>query len=193
MTIKLMGSDFNRIMKVCAPCISREEIRLPLRNIIVECDGQGNGCATALDGFKMTQLRFKCAGDRGKLFVWPFRRVDKDKEITICCVDGVVSVSDGDETISRKMLSADTYVDHAKLFGNAIRKEKVVQVSFNPYHLMTLLKAIPEKANSLITLEIGDPVDPVILKSDDASGMVCPMRVHYKYESPVAWELKEHG
>ncbi len=193
MTIKLMGSDFNRIMKVCAPCISREELRPPLRNIIVECDGQGNGCATALDGFKMTQLRFKCAGDRGKLFVWPFKKVNEDKEITISCADGVVSVSDGDETISRKMLSADTYVDHAKLFADAIRKEKVVQVSFNPHHLMTLLKAMPEKANSLITLEIGDPVNPVILKSDDASGMVCPMRVHYKYESPVAWELKADG
>ena len=193
MTIKMMGSDFNRIMKVCAPCISHEEIRQPLRNIIVECDGEGNGCATALDGFKMTQLRFKCAGDRGKLLVWPFRKVGKDKEITISCADGVVSVSDGDETISRKMLSADTYVDHSKLFKDAIQKEKVVQVSFNPHHLLTLLKAMPERANSLITLEIGNPINPVILKSDDASGMVCPMRVNYKYESPVAWELIENG
>lgn len=179
MTIKMMGSDFNRIMKVCAPCISREKLRPPLRNIIVECDGQGNGCATALDGFKMTQLRFKCAGDRGKLFVWPFKKVNKDKEITISCADGVVSVSDGEETISRKMLSADTYVDHTKLFGDAIRKEKVVAVSFNPHHLMTLLKAMPERTNSLITLEIGDPVAPV--------------RVNYKYESPVAWEMKADG
>ncbi len=193
MTIKMMGSDFNRIMKVCAPCISREELRPPLRHIIVECDGQGNGCATALDGFKMTQLRFLCAGDRGKLFVWPFKKVDKDKEITISCTDGVVSISDGDETISRKMLSADTYVDHSKLFKDAIQKEKVVQVSFNPHHLLTLLRAMPERANSLITLEIGDPVAPVILKSDDAAGMVCPMRVNYKYESPVAWELKTDG
>lgn len=193
MTIKLMGADFNRIMKVCAPCISREELRPPLRNIIIECDGQGNGCATALDGFKMTQLRFLCAGDRGKLFVWPFKKIDKDKEITISCNDGVVSISDGDETISRKMLSADMYVDHSKLFKDAIQKEKVVQVSFNPHHLLTLLKAMPERSDSLITLEIGDPNSPVILKSNDAAGMVCPMRVHYKYESPVAWELKGNG
>ena len=149
-----------------------------------------NAMAKATDA---QRLRFKCAGDRGKLFVWPFKKVGKDKEITISCVDGVVSISDGDETISRKMLSADTYVDHSKLFKDAIQKKKVVQVSFNPHHLLTLLKAMPERANSLITLEIGDPISPVILKSDNASGMACPMRVNYKYESPVAWELKTNG
>ena len=190
MTIKLMGSDFNRIMKTCSPCVCSDELREALRYIIVECDGHGNGCATALDGFVMAQLRFKCAGDRGKLFVWPFKKVDKDKEITITCEDGVVSISDGDETISRKMLSADTYVDHSKFFKDAIQKEKVVQVSFNPYNLMKLLKAMPEKTNECITLEIGDPIAPVILKSGDAAGMACPIRLHYDYVSPVAWELK---
>lgn len=193
MTIKMMGSDFNRIMKVCGPCISRDEARLPLRNIIVECDGQGNGCATAIDGFKLSQLRFKCEGDCGKLFVWPFKKVGKDKEITINCEGGVVSISDGDETVSRKMLPVGTYVDHSKIFKDAIQKEKVVKVSFDPRFLMTMLKALPERVTDCITLEIGDPIQPVILKSGDASGMVCPMRLFTEYESPVAWEMKADG
>lgn len=193
MTIKLMGSDFNRIMKVCAPCISSDELRNVLRYIIIECDGQGNGCATALDGFVMGQLRFKCAGDRGKLLVWPFKKVDKDKEITISSEDGVTSVSDGDETISRRTPLAGDYVDHSKIFKGAIQNKKVVKVSFNPHYLMKLLKALPKKANDCITLEIGEDVDPVVAKSNDAAGMLCPIRLHYKYESPVAWELREDG
>lgn len=189
MTIKMMGTDFNRIMKVCAPCTGDIEVRPVLHYIIVECDGAGNGCATALDGFKLTQTRFSCAGDRGKLLVWPFKKVNKDKEITISFKEGVTSVSDGDVTISRKVPSAGMYCNHTEIFKKAIQKEKTAKVSFNAHHLMTMLKAMPESTNACITMEIGVDADPVVMKCSDSVGMVCPVRINGDYEPPEAWEM----
>lgn len=52
------GRDFNAIMSVCSPATSRDGSRETLERIEVRLDN-GQGIATAMDGYIMSQYRFE--------------------------------------------------------------------------------------------------------------------------------------
>ncbi len=72
---------FNEIMRVCSPAVSKDEVRKQLQFIEIQCNGLGEGCATALDGYMMSQIRFHCQGDACKGLIPPRKKVKKIKSL----------------------------------------------------------------------------------------------------------------
>lgn len=101
MKITLTGTEFNRIMRICIPALSKGGFREALEYIEIQCNGQGEGCATACDGYTLMQTRFSCQGDKGIYMIRPTKTVRNDCTIEITKEDGKISISDGTETITR--------------------------------------------------------------------------------------------
>ena len=43
MKITLTGTDFNRIMRVCGPAVSKDDVRESLQHIELQCNGRTGG------------------------------------------------------------------------------------------------------------------------------------------------------
>lgn len=176
MKITLTGEDFNRIMRVCTPAMSREDSREALRHIEIKCDGKGHGVATALNGFTLAQTCFACQGKRGKMLIGAYKNVSNDCMVEIELQDGNISISDGVETITRKAFEG-AYVDHETIVKGAQAKEHSITIALDRNRLRRALDSYRTSASTVV-FEIYGPEDAIIMRGADAAGLLLPMRMH---------------
>lgn len=190
MKITMTGTDFNRIMRVCIPALSKDDAREVLRYINIQCNGEGEGCATALDGHMLAQTRFACQGDRGSLYIPAHKTVPNDCEIEITQEEGKISISDGVETVTRPAIPHDA-IDHSAITKGAQSKEKSITIAFNPKLMMQALKSYKDREN-LVCMDIYGPADGAILYNNTARGLLLPVRLAFPEKiTPEFWDMRE--
>lgn len=196
MTIRINGSDFNRIMRVCAPAVSRDSLRPGLCHILIECNGNGEGCATALDGHVLAQTRFPANGDRGKMMLFQHSLVKEDCTVELEYIEstGRTSISDGEMTITRIVPAPGAYVEHHKISKGAQANKKTIHITLDPPIVKKMLKCMAHGRYSPIHLDIYGDAQPIVVHSENGAGLILPMRTSDELKKePEFWEMIEDG
>ena len=171
------GRDFNAIMSVCSPATSRDGSRETLERIEVRLDN-GQGIATAMDGYIMSQYRFEYRQTkplRGAWLLPRFRQMRADSEVTLTITPKMVSADDG-MTVVAAYVDQNPYVNWPKIVEDRAAKETVHRVFFQKSVLIKALKCV--KGNETLMLEMAGPKDSVMLRSPSMSGLILPMVCH---------------
>ena len=171
------GRDFNAIMSVCSPATSRDGSRETLERIEVRLDN-GQGIATAMDGYIMSQYRFEYRQTkplRGAWLLPRFRQMRADSEVTLTITPKMVSADDG-MTVVAAYVDQNPYVNWPKIVEDRAAKETVHRVFFQKSVLIKALKCL--KGNETLMLEMAGPKDAVMLRSPSMSGLILPMVCH---------------
>lgn len=171
------GRDFNAIMSVCSPATSRDGSRETLERIEVRLDN-GQGIATAMDGYIMSQYRFEYRQTkplRGAWLLPRFRQMRADSEVTLTITPKMVSADDG-MTVVAAYVDQNPYVNWPKIVEDRAAKETVHRVFFQKSVLIKALKCV--KGNETLMLEMAGPKDAVMLRSPSMSGLILPMVCH---------------
>lgn len=171
------GRDFNAIMSVCSPATSRDGSRETLERIEVRLDN-GQGIATAMDGYIMSQYRFEYRQTkplRGAWLLPRFRQMRADSEVTLTITPKMVSADDG-MTVVAAYVDQNPYVNWPKIVEDRVAKETVHQVFFQKSVLIKALKCL--KGNETLMLEMAGSKDAVMLRSPSMSGLIMPMACH---------------
>lgn len=171
------GRDFNAIMSVCSPATSRDGSRETLERIEVRLDN-GQGIATAMDGYIMSQYRFEYRQTkplRGAWLLPRFRQMRADSEVTLTITPKMVSADDG-MTVVAAYVDQNPYVNWPKIVEDRVAKETVHRVFFQKSVLIKALKCV--KGNETLMLEMAGPKDAVMLRSPSMSGLIMPMVCH---------------
>lgn len=182
------GDDFNKIMKTCVPALAKDSIRPALAFIEIDCNGNEEGCATALDGYVMAQTRFKCSGDAGRMLLFPCKPVPKYVDLVeIKNEDGRTTISYGDYSFSRKVPDNGWCVDHAKIARDALAKEKTIRIALNPMLLSRVLKSHADKYEPLF-MDIYGSSDAIVVHTKYTVGLLLPMSIHSDVKDPEFWK-----
>lgn len=171
------GRDFNAIMSVCSPATSRDGSRETLERIEVRLDN-GQGIATAMDGYIMSQYRFEYRQTkplRGAWLLPCFRQMRADSEVTLTITPKMVSADDG-MTVVAAYVDQNPYVNWPKIVEDRAAKETVHRVFFQKSVLIKALKCL--KGNETLMLEMAGPKDAVMLRTPSMSGLILPMVCH---------------
>lgn len=184
----LTGTEYNRIMRACSPALSKDDSREALRHIEIQCNGQGEGCATALDGFVLTQTRFSMRGPRASFLIPAAKTVRNDCIIEITLTEEEISISDESETITRKRKDIP-FVDHYKICTDAQNREKKITIAVNPHILMRALKTHAHKGEPVF-LDIFGYDKPIVVHSRYTCGLALPMRVE-AVKDPEFWHMED--
>lgn len=171
------GRDFNAIMSVCSPATSRDGSRETLERIEVRLDN-GQGIATAMDGYIMSQYRFEYRQTkplRGAWLLPRFRQMRADSEVTLTITPKMVSADDG-MTVVAAYVDQNPYVNWPKIVEDRVAKETVHRVFFQKSVLIKALKCV--KGNETLMLEMAGSKDGVMLRSPSMSGLILPMVCH---------------
>lgn len=171
------GRDFNAIMSVCSPATSRDGSRETLERIEVRLDN-GQGIATAMDGYIMSQYRFEYRQTkplRGAWLLPRFRQMRADSEVTLTITPKMVSADDG-MTVVAAYVDQNPYVNWPKIVEDRAAKETVHRIFFQKSVLLKALKCV--KGNETLMLEMAGPKDAVVLRSPSMSGLILPMVCH---------------
>lgn len=171
------GRDFNAIMSVCSPATSRDGSRETLERIEVRLDN-GQGIATAMDGYIMSQYRFEYRQTkplRGAWLLPRFRQMRADSEVTLTITPKMVSADDG-MTVVAAYVDQNPYVNWPKIVEDRAAKETVHRVFFQKSVLIKALKCV--KGNETLMLEMAGPKDTVMLRTPSMSGLIMPMVCH---------------
>lgn len=191
MKIIISGEDFNKIMKTCVPALAKDSIRPALAFIEIDCNGNEEGCATALDGYVMAQTRFKCSGDAGRMLLFPCKPVPKNVDIVeIKSEDKRTIVSYGDYSFSRSVPDSGWCVNHAKIARDALAKKKTIRIALNPMLLSRVLKSHADKYEPLF-MDIYGSGDAVIVHTEYTVGLLLPMVTHGNAKDPEFWKEQE--
>lgn len=184
----LTGTEYNRIMRACSPALSKDNLREALRYIEIQCNGQGEGCATGLDGFIMTQTRFSMQGPRSTFLLPPAKTVRNDCIIEITLTEEEISISDEVETITRKRANIP-YVDHYKIGTDAQKHDKRATIAVNPHSLMRALKTHANMGQPVF-LDIYGYDKPLVVHSRYTCGLFLPVRMESK-KDPQFWKMED--
>ncbi len=171
------GRDFNAIMSVCSPATSRDGSRETLERIEVRLDN-GQGIATAMDGYIMSQYRFEYRQTkplRGAWLLPRFRQMRAVSEVTLTITPKMVSAEDG-MTVVAAYVDQNPYVNWPKIVEDRVAKETVHRVFFQKSVLIKALKCV--KGNETLMLEMAGSKDAVMLRSPSMSGLIMPMVCH---------------
>lgn len=171
------GRDFNAIMSVCSPATSRDGSRETLERIEVRLDN-GQGIATAMDGYIMSQYRFEYRQTkplRGAWLLPRFRQMRADSEVTLTITPKMVSADDG-MTVVAAYVDQNPYVNWPKIVEDRAAKETLHRVFFQKSVLIKALQCV--KGNETLMLEMAGPKDAVMLRSPSMSGLILPMVCH---------------
>ncbi|MBQ6805410.1 MAG: hypothetical protein IJP04_12200 [Clostridia bacterium] len=184
----LTGTEYNRIMRACSPALSKDDAREALRYIEIQCNGQGEGCATALDGWIMTQTRFSMQGPRSTFLLPPAKTVRNDCTIEITLTEDEISISDEVETTTRKRANIP-YVDHYKIGTGAQDHQKRATIAVNPHILMRALKTHAYMGEPVF-LEIYGPYEPIVVHGRYSCGLALPVRMEAR-KDPQFWKMED--
>lgn len=190
MKITMSGKDFNRIMRSCKNCVSREDPRWSLQ--MIELRAANSECvATALDGFSMMQVTVPCDGE-GLFQIRPQATVKKDADVEIEYEDECISVTVDDVTTLRRQEKFPE-VNWGKVVAQATEKPIRYQIAFNAKLLRRALAAIEaSESNPACLIEFRDSIDPAIIRGVGGVAMALPIRINGAGMSFVNWaERKE--
>lgn len=186
MKITLASEDFNRIMRVCVPALeTASSPHESLKYIQVRCNGEGEGCATALDGYTLAQTRFPCTGEACEMLIPKHKNVRKDCIVTIEQKGDEISVSDGIETVTRKAVKGPFAATDA-IIRNAQEPETTITVHIDRHRLRNALRSYAN-SGSVLQLEIRQADGAIIVRGLDSCGLVLPMQVHRELEQARFW------
>ena len=183
MKITIYGEELKRIVKICKPCACTEDFRPALQHIELEC-ADGVGYATALDGFKMIQTSFTYTGDNGVILLPILKDIDKYSSYEIELTDGMLSVSDGKTKVIRKACDSP-FINWRKVAEKTA--EPTFKIGVNPQYL----KKVLDVSGSCVVLEFYDELGGFVVRGDNVTGMVLPIRIGSGYDTFRRFPLEE--
>lgn len=185
MKITICGEDLKRIVKICKPCVCTEDFRPALQCIELEC-ADGVGYATALDGFKMIQTSFTYTGDNGVILLPILKDIDKYSSYEIELADGMLSIYDGQTKIIRPACSSQ-FINWRKVAEKP--NEPAFKIGVNPKYLKKVLDA----SGDCVVLEFYDELGGFIVRGDNVTGMVLPVRISSGYDHFRKFPIEDRG
>lgn len=174
MKITMMGFEFNRIMQVCIPALEKKGNRRVLEHIEIRCAG-GVGAATSCDGVHLAQCCFVYDGDDGTFMLPRHRTVANCSRITITVKGDKISISDDEETVTRKLCN-DVPPNWQRITAGQEQKPKAATVTLSASRLRRILNSY-DSENDAITFEIRGPFDGVVMRGPTTYGMLLPIRI----------------
>lgn len=174
MKITMDGAEFNRIMRVCIPALDKKGSRPVLEHIEIRCAG-GVGAATACDSIHLAQCRFEYEGDDGMFMLPRHRTVSNGSRITINVKGDKISISDGEETVTRN-LCKDVPPDWRKIVTGQEEKPQAATITMSASRLRRILGSF-DSNNDAVTFEIRGPLVGVVMRGPSTYGMLLPIRV----------------
>lgn len=174
MKISMMGFEFNRIMQVCIPALEKKGGQHRVLELIEIRCANGVGAATACDGFGLTQCQFEYEGDDGTFMLPRHRSVANGSRITITVKGDKISISDGDETVTRK-LCTDVTLDFRKIVSVHEGKQQTASITLSAGRLRRILNAY-DRDDDAITFEIRGLLDGVVMRAPHTYGLLLLIR-----------------
>lgn len=183
-SIKILGSDYNRIMRTMRNFVAENESRKALNYIRLESTPEIEGSsliAVGLDGFVLAKIVVPILHDVGAEYT-PFEALisitpnTKAETVVISQGDGKTSIEYiGLYTLSYPSIN-DTYINWQKVMP---RRESVYEISVNPHLLARALSTYPHDAKSVM-LKFGDPSYPILIErnGEDDQLLVLPVRTY---------------
>ena len=173
MKITMLGLDFNRIMKVCIPALDKVGTRRATEYIEIRC-ADGIGTATACDGISLAHCQFNYEGDEGCFLLPRHRNVANGALITITIKGNSISVSDGDEKITRA-LCTDDVPNWGTVVLERAAKRRTASITLSARRLRNIMRSF-DSLDDAVTFEIAGDLDSVILRSSRTYGLLLPIR-----------------
>lgn len=176
MNITLSMNEYNRIIKGCTPALDKSNVHPCLTYIEISHDGSGLAYATALDGYVMNQIQFRCKGDEGTFLLPHFCKfaARKPADITIVWDSRTVSVTDGETTIVKARPDCED-LNRRKIAQDRYKKQTMYTIAVNPKLLIAALR-VCESTNKVVCFEFASDIDSIVMRADDACCIVLPMR-----------------
>lgn len=176
MKITIQGEDFNRIMRTCIPSLDRADgVREGLKYIEIR-GKDGHATATSSNGFHLSHCAFTYEGDTECHFLLPrHKTVKNDCFVTVAIDNEEISVSDGEETLTRKAVDIAGAPDWPRIVENGTKEAGVRRVGVSRKFLRRLLDSY--SGDDVLLLEIPkNPIKPIVIRNTYAWGMVLPFR-----------------
>ena len=174
MKITMDGADFNRIMRVCSPALDRKGTRRALEFIEIRCM-DGLGTATGCDGITLAHCQFTYEGDDGTFLLPRHRNVANGAEITIVAKGDKISVSDGDETITRDFHGTLEHANWKNVVSGIEKEAQRATITMSASRLRRLLAAF-DSDDDAVTFEIRGDIDGVFMRAHQTFALLLPMR-----------------
>lgn len=175
MKITMDGAEFNRIMRVCIPALEKKNGQhIALEHIEIRC-ANGVGAATGCNGFWLTQCRFEYEGDDGTFLLPRHRNVANGSRVTITTKGDKISISDGEETVTRKLCDSTT-LDFGKIVSTQEEKPQAATITLSAGKLRRILNAY-DHDDDAVTFEIREGLAGVVMRAPATYGMLLPLRM----------------
>ncbi len=181
MKIEMNGRELNKIMNVCIPATGDSRPILDLIELV--CNG-GNGTATALDGFMLAQCSFSYTGDNGTICIPKHKTIANNCTITIEADEYSVSISNGQETIVRK-IHQQKYIAWREAIKKRMQKKTRVTIAFDRHLLMRALECFKDDGyrSSLVVFDFAGENDAAIMRGKGARGIVLPVKMSTAFDT----------
>ena len=176
MKITIQGEDFNRIMRTCIPSLDRADgVREGLKYIEIR-GKDGHATATACNGFHLSHCDFSYEGDAECRFLLPrHKTIKNDCFVTVTVENGEISVSDGEETVTRKEIDPESAPDWPGIVWSKQKETGVRRIGVSRKYLRRLLDSYG--GDDTLLLEIPqNPLNPIVIRNAYTWGMVLPVR-----------------
>jgi DNA polymerase III sliding clamp (beta) subunit (PCNA family) len=183
--VKILGSDYNRIMRTMRNFVAKNESRKTLNYIRLESTPEIEGSsliAVGLDGFVLAKIVVPILHDVGAEYT-PFEALIS---ITPNTKAEYVVISHGDGKTSIEHVGLYTFV-YPSVNGTYINwkqimpeRESTYEISVNPHYLAKALSTYPQDAKSVM-LKFGNPLYPILIErnGDDDQVLVMPVRTYH--------------
>lgn len=191
MKITIYGEDFNRIMRTCIPSLDRADgVREGLKYIEIR-GKDGHATATACNGFHLSHCAFTYEGDAECWFLLPrHKTIKNDCFVTVTVEDGEISVSDGEETLTRKAIDTESVPNWPNIAEPRQSEAGVRRIGVSRKYLRRLLESFG--GDDTLLLEVPqNPIHAIVVRNAYTWGMVLPVRFNgephmQEFSNPLA-------
>jgi len=170
--INIDVKTYNNMVRALKHCVALHESRVALTYIELKCSN-GQFIATALDGFKMGQVRGDCSDGELYCLLPPMLMRGKGDFVGIDKREGTVSLTLDDTTITKRVPDVP-FINWRQIVDNN-RQDITSRIALSPKLLRQL--ADTYDGESSIILEIGDDLNPVLVHGGNRCGMILPVRI----------------
>lgn len=174
MKITMLGQTFNRIMRVCSPALEKKGTGRAIEFIEIRCF-DGVGTATGCDGITLAHCQFNYEGDNGCFLLPRHRNVANGAEITITAKGDKISVSDGDETITREMHVTLEHPNWQNVVSGIEKEAQRATITMSASRLRRILNSF-ENNEDVVTFEIRGDLDGVFMRAPHTFALLLPIR-----------------
>lgn len=176
MKITIQGEDFNRIMRTCIPSLDRADgVREGLKYIEIR-GKDGHATATSSNGFHLSHCAFTYEGDTECHFLLPrHKTIKNDCFVTVTIDNEEISISDGEETLTRKAVDIASMPDFAHIAEKSQKTVGMRRIGVSRKYLRRPLESY--SGDDTLLLEIPkNPIDPIVVRNAHTWGVVLPVR-----------------